>query len=258
MQYTQLSMGVKDEKSNKQLQQLLNEKMGAGLAVDGIFGPKTNQAVRDYQKKNGLQVDGIVGPKTWASLLGDAIENAASGGAAQPEKPKQTQGFQFQEQELYDQAAQAFLNREGFSYDLNADPLYRQYLQQYTAAGRMAMEDTMGRAAALTGGYGNSYAQTAGQQAYNTYLQQLNDRIPDLYELAYSKYQQEGDALRDRYELLKDRKDDAYKLYQDSLEQKELAYSRLVNMIIGGYQPTDEELASVGLTRRQAIALAMQ
>lgn len=116
----------------------------------------------------------------------------------------------------------------------------------------------MGRAAALTGGYGNSYAQTAGQQAYNTYLQQLNDRIPDLYELAYSKYQQEGEELRDRYKLLEDRKDDAYKLYQDSLEQKELAYSKLVKLITDGYQPTDEELASVGLTRRQAVALAMQ
>ena len=254
MQYTQLSMGVKDEKSNKQLQQLLNEKSGAGLEVDGIFGEKTNQAVRDYQKKNGLQVDGIVGPKTWASLLADA----AGKDTAQPEESKQTQGFQFQEQELYDQAAQAFLNREGFSYDLNADPLYRQYLEQYTAAGRMAMEDTMGRAAALTGGYGNSYAQTAGQQAYNAYLQQLNERIPDLYELAYSKYAKEGDALRERYELLKERKEEAYDLYQDALDEKDAAYSKLVNLIIGGYQPTDEELASVGLTRRQAVALAMQ
>ena len=89
MQYTQLSMGVKDEKSNKQLQQLLNEKIGAGLEVDGIFGPKTNQAVRDYQKKNGLQVDGIVGPKTWASLLGDTTGKDA----VQPESPKMSRIF---------------------------------------------------------------------------------------------------------------------------------------------------------------------
>jgi hypothetical protein len=37
---------------------------------DGIFGPDTDAAVRDYQRRNGLQVDGICGPKTWASILG--------------------------------------------------------------------------------------------------------------------------------------------------------------------------------------------
>lgn len=54
----------------KVLQNLLN---GYGaqpqLKVDGIFGPKTNHAVREYQAKHHLHVDGIVGPQTWHSLL---------------------------------------------------------------------------------------------------------------------------------------------------------------------------------------------
>lgn len=38
------------------------------LQPDGIFGPLTDEAVREFQKANGLTVDGIVGAKTWAKL----------------------------------------------------------------------------------------------------------------------------------------------------------------------------------------------
>lgn len=45
------------------------QKLLGGLAVDGIFGPNTQDAVKTYQKKKDLAVDGIVGPKTWDALL---------------------------------------------------------------------------------------------------------------------------------------------------------------------------------------------
>ena len=57
------------------------------------------------------------------------------------------------------------------------------------------MEDTQGKAAALTGGYGSSYGQTAGQQVYNSYMNDLNSKIPELEQLAYQRYQQEGQDL---------------------------------------------------------------
>lgn len=41
-----------------------------GVGIDGIFGPKTEQAVKKFQKSMGLADDGIVGPKTWKSLIG--------------------------------------------------------------------------------------------------------------------------------------------------------------------------------------------
>lgn len=47
------------------LQRLLDD-----VAVDGIFGPNTEAAVRSYQSSHGLATDGIVGPHTWGSLLG--------------------------------------------------------------------------------------------------------------------------------------------------------------------------------------------
>lgn len=90
-------------------------------------------------------------------------------------------------------------NRDPFSYDFNSDALYQQYKDQYIQQGQMAMMDTMGQAAAMTGGYGNSYAQTVGQQAYNQYLGQLNEIMPELYDRAYGIYQQEGQEMLDMY-----------------------------------------------------------
>ena len=52
------------------LQILLNGRGGYGLSVDGIFGPKTDGAVRDFQHRHGLGVDGIAGTHTWGALLG--------------------------------------------------------------------------------------------------------------------------------------------------------------------------------------------
>lgn len=65
---TLLKSGAKGE-NVKWLQYELN-KRGAGLSIDGDFGPKTLEAVKNYQKNRGLEVDGIVGPKTISALRG--------------------------------------------------------------------------------------------------------------------------------------------------------------------------------------------
>lgn len=109
------------------------------------------------------------------------------------------------------------LNREGFSYDVESDPLYQQYRKQYIREGDRAMRDTMGNAAALTGGYGSSYGTTAGSQAYDYYLSQLNDRVPELEQLAYQKYQDEGTALLNRLSALQAMEDQDYARYRDQM-----------------------------------------
>ena len=77
-------------------------------------------------------------------------------------------------------------------FDLNSDETYRQlydnYKESYMAQGRKAMQDAVGQAAAMTGGYGSSYASQVGQQAYDNYLQQLNDRNIQLYGMALDDY----------------------------------------------------------------------
>lgn len=108
------------------------------------------------------------------------------------------------------------LNRPAFQYDPQSDPLYRQQQDNYVNLGRMAMMDTMGQAAALTGGYGNSYAQLAGQQAYNQSLQGLNDVIPELYQLALESYDRQSQSLLNAYGLLSDREALDYGRYQDA------------------------------------------
>jgi peptidoglycan hydrolase-like protein with peptidoglycan-binding domain len=52
----------------KTLQYLLRAR-GHNLTVDGIFGPKTDAAVRGFQQQKSLAVDGIVGPNTWSALI---------------------------------------------------------------------------------------------------------------------------------------------------------------------------------------------
>jgi peptidoglycan hydrolase-like protein with peptidoglycan-binding domain len=50
------------------LQHLLRAR-GHTVTVDGIFGPKTEAAVRAFQTSKHLTVDGIVGPQTWGALI---------------------------------------------------------------------------------------------------------------------------------------------------------------------------------------------
>jgi peptidoglycan hydrolase-like protein with peptidoglycan-binding domain len=115
-------------------------------------------------------------------------------------------------------------NRDPFSYDFNSDALYQQYKDQYIQQGQMAMMDTMGQAAAMTGGYGNSYAQTVGQQAYNQQLNQLNAIMPELYDRAYGIYQQEGDDLLRMYDLYTGMSNESYNQY---LGDADLYYKQL-------------------------------
>lgn len=197
---------------------------------------------------------------------------------------------------LYDR----IMNREKFTYDLNGDMLYRQYADQYTRQGRLAMQDTIGQAAAMTGGYGNSYGQTAGQQVFQGYLQALNDKVPELYNAAYNRYAQEGADLQNQYALAQGAEQLDYGRYQDTLSQwqnerayaqdayntaysqdytdytnrlnlaqqtlqmeredaqqaQDMAYKTAMAMIQKGLMPTDELLATAGLGKSDALALA--
>lgn len=116
-----------------------------------------------------------------------------------------------------EQVMERILNREDFRYDLDGDALYRRYRDSAVRNGRLAMEDTMGKAAALTGGYGSSYAQSVGQQAYHSQMESLADRIPELYNLAMNQYRLQTQGLQQKYDLLSGAQKQEYQRYQDAL-----------------------------------------
>ena len=125
--------------------------------------------------------------------------------------------YQSQWQTQLNDTIDKILNREAFSYDLNGDALYQQYKDKYIQQGKLAMGDAIGQASAMTGGYGNSYAQSVGQQAYQAQLQNLNDIVPELYQMAYDKYNQEGQDLYNQYAMLGAEEDRDYGIYRDQM-----------------------------------------
>ena len=248
--YKQLSYGSTGDEV-VQLQKKLNEIGNYGLDTDGIYGDKTRAAVRDYQKNNSLQVDGIAGDETWGALT-----KAQSGSSDVSQTETKAPSFEYGEYKPSDNVAQAeallqqqlaqkpgaytsqwqsqlndiiqnIQNREKFSYDLNADALYQQYKDQYMTQGKLASMDVMGQAAAMTGGYGNSYAQTAGQQAYQGYLQGLNDKVPELYQLALNQYYAEGDDMYNQASLMAGMEEQDYGRYRDQMSDYYAELNRL-------------------------------
>lgn len=217
------------------------------------------------KKNRLTMVDGIAGDETWDSLLSAptaAEQQAAAAAAEEAARPEARvtestarrlaelekgyqpsedvaaarayrdsvaamqlgeydSGFEDQLQALYDQIE----GREAFSYDPEEDEAYRRYARLYAAQGAAAMEDTMGQAASLTGGYGSSYAQAVGQQAYDRYLGELAALMPELRQAALAEYRQEGQALTDRYNMLNQQEKAGYDRWQDTVAQWQKALS---------------------------------
>lgn len=150
--------------------------------------------------------------------LTDEPEEPVTPPTPEPSKPTYTPppAYESNYQTQIDTLLDSIMNSGPFEFNINADPLYQQYKDQYVQGGRMAMMDTMGQASALSGGYGNSYASTAGNQAYQNYLQGLNDRALDIYDRAYGAYQDDRGWMLNQMGVLGDLDDRAYGRYTDN------------------------------------------
>lgn len=308
-------MGKAAAAGNNEKAAVLEKKRNAKIQSGGMDYETTNQYAQYLPKADtpyDTQTD-------YAALMGKAAASGDYTSAARYEKQRNAkikgEGLDYETSDYYskylpenrytydpskndayqranDQATAIYdkiMNRGEFSYDVNKDKLYQQYRDLYAQMGRGAMEDTMGQAAALTGGYGSTYSQNAGQQAYNAYLQKLNEVVPELYNAAYNRYNQEGQNLMNIYTMARSNADSAYerdynqwynrlqlergdedttynrqqteeqkKLVQDETdyERKQNAWSRLSSLITTtGYQPSNEELAAAGMSANEAAYL---
>lgn len=101
-----------------------------------------------------------------------------------------------------DAARDAYQNRGAFNYDVTGDALYDQYKNQYKQRAEAASSDAIGKASAMTGGYGNSYAQMLGQQAYANEMAQFGEKENQLYQAAMDRYDRETNQLLNKYNML--------------------------------------------------------
>lgn len=141
------------------------------------------------------------------------------------EEKKQSNGFTDNEAPRYEsnysdvvkQSLSDILNRKEYSYNAENDELFSKYKTIYTEGGKRAMQDTMGNAALLTGGYGNTYGTVAGQQAYNSYMQALSEKSAELEQRAYNRYRDEENSAYERLNTLLGLESRDYDRYRDTV-----------------------------------------
>lgn len=107
-------------------------------------------------------------------------------------------------------------NRDPFAYDVDSDVLFQQYLSSAMVSGKTAMQDSIGMASALTGGYGSTYATSAGNQQYNAYIQDAYSNLPEYYQMALNAYQAEGEEMYKQLDMLNTADINEYERLYDS------------------------------------------
>lgn|GEM_PF-1607643 len=150
---------------------LQNRLQAAGFSpgtADGIFGARTEGAVRSYQASRGIEVDGVVGPNTWAQLNGapavekpPVAEPVAPGDVARVSDGPSNAKIASLHPELRAQAAE-FVNRveQELGITLRVTSGYRTYAEQNAlyAQGRTTPGNVVTNA---PGGYSNHNFATA-------------------------------------------------------------------------------------------------
>jgi hypothetical protein len=111
---------------------------------------------------------------------------------------------------------------------------YASLVKRYSKQGLRAMDDTLGRVAARTGGIASSYATTAGQQAYGGYMADLEDIARDMYERDKAEMMHERERL---YDMQRQERSDALDLYKLRMAADDTEYDRKNAMakILAGY-----------------------
>ena len=225
-----------DEEEKKRQQEQLQAQQQAQNAQNnqavtqyaGLYKP--SQTVQQTQQQ--LKQQQALKPQVYTP--GQTVQQAQQ--MLQQQMQSKPGAYQSPHMQQVTQLYEQVMNRPQFKYNINADPLYQQYKNQYVQQGQRAMRDTVGTMAGLTGGYGNSYAQGAGQQEYQRYLGMLNAVMPELYGQAYAQYTQEGDELRNNLATAQQMDETEYGRYRDQMGD----WQNQLNYLTGRYDTEAE------------------
>ena len=98
-----------------------------------------------------------------------------------------------------------------------SDDLYKMYADQYEHNARKAMQDAMGDAQAMTGGYGSTFSQSVGQQAYDETMSSMNDIALQLADRAYERYLNDRANRYNQMGVVTGLDDTDYSRYRDTV-----------------------------------------
>ena len=176
--------------STQSVSDLYNKRMQKGVGTEGMeqyLNDDTAQRALEYMRNFGYSSTGEA--PTYADKYKDQI----------------------------DELTQQYIGRDPFSYDHGTDPLYGSYKKQYLREGDRAVQNAMGDYASMTGGIPSTAAMSAATQAGDYYATRLSDKIPELQQLAYQMYMNEGSEMRSQIGLLQGMSDSDYGRHRDSV-----------------------------------------
>lgn len=138
-------------------------------------------------------------------------------------------------------------------YSIFSDPLFQMYQSMYMGNAQKAMKGAIAESALLTGGYGNSFGQVAGQQAYADVMDDFYALIPSLLSEAYSIYDSERAAAEEAQEKEQAKAAEATEKAQSEYDaavdsEQDRAYDYALEKIESGewnWERAEEELRSL-------------
>lgn len=180
--------------------------------------------------ESSAQLNEIEVPSAATRYKNDILDKIATGdneyynNAASMERPEYESQYDSHINELVDK----ILNGEKFSYDINGDAVYQQYKSEYERSAKKAADNAMAGASMASGGYANSYAEAAAQQAYNSEMQSLGEMIPEFEAQAYGRYM--------------DEKNDQYNQLSTLMSAENMEYGKHRDEVADFYADRDYEL----------------
>ena len=101
------------------------------------------------------------------------------------------------------------LNRQPHSYNAETDPAAQAARKEAARNANASIRNTLGQHAGMTGGVASTAAVSAAAQAGSAALAQGADKVAELEQLSWQRYQQEGQNMADLYGMLRNQEQDA-------------------------------------------------